>query len=359
MIWGLVVAVGLLQTPIVLSIEYADGRTVRHVITANPTNGWTPLFPKTADWRSPEGLPVYAINYRHAIEGDGVRVRISLFLGSARQREIHVANVFVPADNRIHVTALDAYGVEPVTLSLGPFEPRMLAPPRVENKTASLHIESVEMSDKARPGYHVSVRNHASKAVLTFFVDSFRDGKPALSSVRGEQDSRPIVAVDETHSFFLATEHPLDLLRITGLMFEDGSIEGDPGGVATTRVRYLGRRLLLAEAISILREAAPGAGDTDPRATIAALNARIEALPVTPGRGARELADRLLPPDDTTPSPHVYAALADAMAATRRGMLGDVKEAPRERAAFAQWLRDITAQYQTWHQRFTALTTHP
>ena len=357
MIWGLLVAVGLLQTPIVLSIEYADGRTVRRVITENPTHGWTPLFPKTADWRSPEGLPVYAINYEHAIEGERVRVNISLFLGTARQREIHVANVLVPPDDRVRVTALEAYGVEPVTLSLSPFEPRMLAPPRVENKTASLHIESVEMSDKARPGYHISVRNQALKPVLTFFVDSLRDGKPALSSVRGEQDSRPVVGVGETYSFFLATEHPLDLLRITGLMFEDGNVEGDASGVATTRVRYLGRRLLLAEAISILREATPRAADGDPAVTIAALNARIDALPVTPDQRARDLAVRLLPPDDATPSAHVHAALADAMAATRRGMLGDVNDAPREREAFARWLHDLTAQYQAWHQRFTELTT--
>lgn len=356
MITAALILVVLQQAPVALSISYSDGRIARHIITARPTNAWTPYFPKAAEWRSPEGLPVVAINYWHSLEDDGVRVKISLFLGPSHQREIEIGSVVVTRDHPVRVAAVERYGLEPVVLSLSEFEPRALAPPQVENKTASLHIESVEMSGGTRPGYEVRIRNQALKPVLTFYLDSFRDGKSALSSRRGERDGRPIVAAGEAHTFFLPTEHPLDLVRITGLMFEDGTIEGDASGVATTRVTYLGRRLVLGEVVSIFRDA-EREDVASPKAVLATLMAQVNALPVTPDSRARQMAAGLLPPQgSSTSSPPLDSTLASAMADTRRGVLSDLKDAPVGREAFSTWLRKLTAQYETWYHRFIQLT---
>jgi hypothetical protein len=343
----------LFQAPLVLSITYGDGRSVRRIITDTPTNGWTPMFPKLAQWRSPEGLAVTGINYQHVLEGGGVGVTISLFLGSPPQKEVDVARVLVTPGNPVPVTALEQFGVEQVTLSLSAFDPRLLPPPRVENKTAALHIESVEMSDGDRPGYRIAVRNHSKQPVLSFFFDSFRDGRPALSGRRGQRDGTPVVLPDDTYTFFLGTEHPLDLLRVTGLMFEDGTVEGDAGGVGVTRVVFAGRRLQLGKVVAIFQEALR-APSIDPMAIIASLSARIEALPTLPEPEARQLAAGLLPPAASTEM--IDAALAAAMLEVRKGVLGDLQEAPRDREAFAGWLREITAQYTRWYLRFIELT---
>ena len=356
MIYPLLLAIGLLQTPVVLSITYGDGRTARHIVGAKPTRSWTPYFPKTAEWRSPEGLAVTAINYVQSPERGGVRVTISLFLGSPHQKEISVAHVLVTPENPVRVSALEPFGVEPVLLALADFDRRALPPPRVENKTAALQIESVEMADESRPGYHIRVRNVSNTPVLSFFIDSFRDGKPALSSRRVERDGSPIVAARATHTFFLGTEHPLDVFRITGLMFEDGSVEGDAADVATTRVVHLGRRLQLARAIAILQEAA-GNGTDDVAAAVAAIRRRFEALPALGDAGSRSFGASLLPADGhSTPAGSLETALAAGLVDVRKGVLSDLQDAPQERGAFTQWLRDITAQYQTWHQRFADLT---
>lgn len=349
-------AVLLFQAPLALSITYADGRTVRRIITATPTNAWTPMFPKNAQWRSPEGLPVTAINYQHVLEDDGARVTIAVVLGSPPQKEIHVARVLVTPENPVRVTALEQFGVEPLTLSLGAFDPRVLPPPRVENKTAALHVESVEMSGGDRPGYRIAVRNESQQPVLSFFIDSFRDGRPALSGRRGERDGTPVVLPGDTYTFFLGTEEPLDLLRVTGLMFEDGTVEGDAGGVAVTRVVFAGRRLQLGKVLAIFQEA-QRAPVLEPMPILAALSARIEALAVVPDADARKMAAGLLPPDGpVTPAPAIEGALAAAMLEVRKGVLGDLQEAPRDREAFAAWLREITAQYVKWHLRFVELT---
>jgi hypothetical protein len=44
------------------------------------------------------------------------------------------------------------------------------------------------------------------------------------------------------------------------------------------------------------------------------------------------------------------------MLEVRKGVLGDLQEAPRDREAFAGWLREITAQYTRWYLRFIELT---
>jgi hypothetical protein len=349
-------AVLVLQAPLVLSITYGDGRTARRIISATPSGAWSPIFPKLAEWRSPEGLAVTAINYQHVLEDGGVRVSIAVVLGSPPQKEIPVARVLVTPESPVRVTALEQFGVEPVTLSLGAFDRRALPPPRVENNTAALHIESVEMSAGDRPGYRIAVRNDSKQPVLSFFVDSFRDGRPALSGRRGERDGAPVVLPGETYTFVLGTEDPLDLLRVTGLMFEDGTVEGEASGVAMTRVVFAGRRLQLGKVVAIFQEVlrAPA---IDPMPMLASLLARIDALPVLPDGETRQAATGLLPPNGLASSAEtIEGALAAAMLEVRKGVLGDLQEAPRDREAFVRWLRAITAQYARWHQRFVELT---
>jgi hypothetical protein len=283
-------------------------------------------------------------------------VAIAVVLGSPPQKEIDVARLLVTPGNPVRVAALEQFGVEPVALSLSAFDPRVLPPPRVENKTAALHIESVEMSDGDRPGYRIGVRNDSTQPVLSFFVDSFRDGRPALSGRRGERDGTPVVLPGETYTFFLGTEHPLDLLRVTGLMFEDGTVEGDAVGVALTRVVFAGRRLQLGKVVAIFQEALR-APSIEPMSILAALSARIEALPVLPDARARQSAAGLLPPSGPAASTEMLdGTLAAAMLEVRKGVLGDLQEAPRDREVFTGWLREITAQYTRWYLRFIELT---
>ena len=88
-------------TPAVLIASYSDGRSTHRVVSARPSGAWTPLFPKTLDWRSAEGLAVSAINYRWSLTVDGVRVDVSVFLGEPHQKELSVATATVTPDQPV------------------------------------------------------------------------------------------------------------------------------------------------------------------------------------------------------------------------------------------------------------------
>src|SRR5688572_19358584 len=72
--------------PVVLTTTYSDGRSTPKVVSARPGGAWTPLFPKTHTWRSPEGLAVSAINYRTVLTAAGIQVDVSVFLGEPHQK---------------------------------------------------------------------------------------------------------------------------------------------------------------------------------------------------------------------------------------------------------------------------------
>jgi hypothetical protein len=340
---------------VVLSVSYADGRVASHIVSTRGGGSWTPYFPKVAEWRSDDGLAVSAVNLRYALEEKGVRVRISLFLGTPQQKEIDVATVLVARHELVVVEALSSYGVNPVKLSVTDVEAPTLYPPQVENKTAALHVESVEIVDAPRPGYRVTVRNYSSKPVLSFAVETANGAQRALSGRQGARDGTSVAAGD-THTFTINSDRPYDSIRITGLMFEDGSIEGDASGVATTRLVHFGRRIQLSRVLELLK----GSGQrfAGPADAIASLSSQVERLSVLPDAASLRAARHLFPSDRNVSSAEMTrGAISTGMLDVRQGVVGDLKSAPRDRDAFAAWLTEITAQYQKWYLRFVTLTT--
>ena len=149
-----------------------------------------------------------------------------------------------------------------------------------------------------------------------------------------------------------------DLVVITGLLFEDGEIEGDPDDVWLAPLTYLGRRAQLAEVVELLQRT-PTAG-TPPAELIQSLSAAVERLPVRVDAPLRQASANLL--SHARPfmsSQAIDGALAAALAEVRNGVLSDLRSAPHEPEAFARWLTEIREQYRAWHLRFVALTSRP
>ena len=341
--------------PLVLTITYADGRAVPHLITTRWSGAWTPMFPKNRDWRSPEGLSVTAVNYKHRIEGPGVRVNVSVFLGQPRQKELSVASVVVAPDERVRIDALSEFGVAPVVLSIGEFVPTTLYHPQFENKTAALQVESVDILTDDAPGYRITVRNLSSKPVMTFHVESYEGRQRRGMGRQGHRDGTPAARPGETFSFRIDADRTRDLIRITGLMFEDGTIEGDAGGVAIARVVYAGRRQQLQRVLELFGPASR-TPIADPAATIVSLASRIEAFGVLSDEKSREWGAHLLPPDGPfTSVAEIDGAFSAGLEEVRSGVLSDLRSAPRD-ASFERWLKEITALYSRWYLRFIELT---
>jgi hypothetical protein len=342
--------------PLVLHIGYADGRTVSKLVTARTNSSWTPLFPRSGSWRSPDGLSVTAVGYKYRLERAGVRVEVSVLLGQPFQRELAVASMVVAGSEPARIDRLQELGVAPVTLSVGAFQPSRLYEPQVENQTAALQVEDIEILSSPSPGYRVTVRNHSTRPVLAFHLATYEDQNARTSGRQGHRDGTPAVPVGGTHTFVINADRTRDLIRITGLMFEDGTTEGDAEGVALTRVFYAGRRLQLQRVLALFGSASRSPV-VDPASTIASLAAQVDALSVLADPATRQWATRLLPRDGPVASVDaIDGALSAAMREVRDGVIRDLQSAPRDRAQFARWMHAITTLYENWHGRFAELT---
>ncbi len=341
------------SAPVELSTTYADGRVSRHVVTTRSSSAWTPYFPRASEWRSADGLPVTAINYRFQLDGEAVRVNVSVFLGQPHQKEIEVANVLVGQAEALTIEELSRYGVKPVVLAAGAYVPTAQYQPQIDNRTTALQIERVDVVTDGAPGYRVSVRNLSSKPVLSFYVQTHSSGKRDLQTRRGERDGTPIVGPGSVHTFVIPSSRSMEVLGITGLMFEDGGVEGDASAVATTRLVYLGRWAQLGKVLALLNAAA--AETASSRNTIAALRASVEALPVVAGAELREKGRTLLPHGVSLNAEEITGSISAAMADTRRGVASDLQSAPTDPQSFTPWLQELSRKYAGWHARFAQL----
>jgi hypothetical protein len=104
---------------IALVETWPDGRTVVDLTTSRRASAWTPMFPKVNGYKLPEGTkPVYAVQLARVLEGQDIKVDVSVLLGSAEPPGVPVASVIVSPGSHITVDGLTRFGVQPVTLSL-------------------------------------------------------------------------------------------------------------------------------------------------------------------------------------------------------------------------------------------------
>jgi hypothetical protein len=354
-------------TPVVLVTSYTDGRSVHHVVSERSSGAWTPVFPKIAAWRSPDGLAVSAINFRSVLTANGVRVDVSVFLGEPGQKELPVASVTVAADHAVVIKDLGKFGVAPVTLSTRVLEPTTLYPPRFENKTAALEITNVEVTADGVPGYVITVLNVSLKPVMTFHLESYQGGNRELSGRQGQRDGTAVVPPGETYTFrFRASSQAPrsqpwapashDLIVITGLLFEDGAIEGDPAGVWLAPLTYMGRRAQLGRILELFAAAENSRAERPAR--VQTLVRNVEALPVLADAALRQSSATLVPSSGSFIDPRaIDGALSAALLEVRTGVLSDLRSAPADPGALARWFAEITAQYARSYRRFTELTT--
>ena len=348
---------------VVLVTTYVDGRTVHDVVTRTPRTTWTPVFPKVPGPDSVAGEPpVAAIKYRRGLGDDGnVTVGVSVLRGQAHEQEQPVATVVVERGAPVIVDALRSVGVAPVTLRLTSLSPTTLYPPTVVNRTATLDVVSIEVLQQPNPRYEVTVRNLSSQPALNFHVVAYRGGRRALSGNQGHRDASPVVAPNGTYSFVLDPAPAMrgnsgewapashDTIEIAAVLWEDGTIEGDPEPMAAVLGLYMGRAAQLARAIAVLKAVR---GFDNPQRTRLALQGQIERLSIEPDSAALATARERLRHLENIDQRPVIGAVRSGMVSTRSGVLDDLRETPEDHIAFRRRLADLVALYEKWQIRF-------
>jgi hypothetical protein len=250
-----------------LSIQYADGQ-----ISTSPVRRsggmWTATFPKIAGAAtSRDGVPLTTLDVKHVVDGPDVVVTIWLYYGGPGQNGVKAATVRLPQAEPVRVNELRAYGVEPITLSLVAIEPSTAYAPAVVSVSPLLTARAEAVGANVA-AYRVLVTNRSTQPLMWLQFKAYRANRLAiLGRPRGKRNL-PLVQPNSEYGFEVTTStagldaadgsetwQPIDRIELTSMMWQDGTVEGDPADAADQHRLDLRRVDQLEALLAVLRGA--------------------------------------------------------------------------------------------------------
>ena len=286
-------------TGLALEVTYLKGREpaydVVHPNGPAPRGAWYGLFGRLPDWRPAEGsLPTRAVNVVSRLEGDHVRVVVSVHQGERfHEKEAFVSTHLMRVNEGVEVGELTRFGVEPFALKVVRVGALPTNPPALVSRAPSIVLAGVATAgDTTLPTYRVSVQNLSAKDVVALGVEVHVGGERQLSAIRQGREGERLMAGGGTYELELpganearptaegyAPAAPPDQeVLVTAAVFADGSFEGNARTAARFRAFVYGRRAQLARIVPLLREALAGANDADGAAAAKSFHERVSAL---------------------------------------------------------------------------------
>jgi len=363
------------QELLALEVRFEKGLPSFVPIAATGTTARGALFSRfgrVVSWKSPDGSPpVSAVRVVPVPEGSGVRVSLSVLLGPNHDKERSVADYIVQKNQTITTRELAGFGVEPFELKLvAVTDPASLTPPSITNNTISIESVGVKPDQSLLATFIVTVRNNAPRRVLLLDASVISASSSEPIPVRPQGiEGRSLIEPGATYEFraagggrdkdaltdFDSVPPAPTAININGVVFDDGSYEGDPKAAADYLSIQAGCWWQLKKVTALLAAAnAPGADLT-------ALKVRVLGLGDVPTR--KEIGE--IPAKYVFPDPEVqFDAVGDFKFGARRVremLLADIaafeKGHPAQDKTGAKsddvqaWLTKVTARYSGWFSR--------
>lgn len=242
-------------------------------------------FQRAANWRQSEGSrPVSAVNIVSRLEGDSVKINVSVIRG----KEEFVAEYTMRENEKIVVRDLTKFGIEPfeiraVGLTLGASDL-----PLIVNRSNSLTVERLEPVDSEIPSLKLILANNSQKAVSAISYKVTVNGQLRLSGKPEGMDGRTLIKPGEPFEAIIPNAHlgvkdsegqnvslePNKTLTISAVVFEDGSFEGDNAEAARFLVIKFARKIQTKKIIALLEQT------TETDSSLEALAGKAENLSV-------------------------------------------------------------------------------
>jgi hypothetical protein len=192
----------------------------------------------------------------------------------------------------------------------------------------------VETAADASSTIRIVFANRSQHAVLALDLAAFRGTENVISDRRSSLRNEPLVAAWSEYAFEVAAT--FDQLVINSVLWDDGSVEGDPGLLADERVLDIGKAAQIRRVMKVLREYQ----DLGEQQSIADLRARLASLSVAP-----EVPS--LRRTQVGMQQVRVAALEDLMAFERA-------HASPDPAVWRMWLDQTITSYEDWLARIAA-----
>ncbi|HJQ24825.1 MAG TPA: hypothetical protein VKA60_12985 [Blastocatellia bacterium] len=364
------------STRLALEITYFTGRppAFQAVGDANspPRGGWFGLFRRIPSWQPPPGsLPVRAVNILSRVEGDAVRVTVSVFLGERlHEKEQSATTLLVRENEKVTIGELIQFGVEPFEIRVVKVAPRPAPLPRVTTRAASISAIGIEARNTTLPAYKVSLQNLSGQGVAAVGVEVMVNGQRRLSTIQQGKEGEPLIPAGAVYELNMpgATDAQLAAggyrpealpdqeIVITAAVFADHSYEGNAATAAQYRAYAVGRKAQISRILPLLQTALDS-----PESTLSdevnTLKAQVASLSTEADVTVVDQWSKEFPTLNPAAKTGLKTAIEVSLNSVKNDLLKDLQEfkhsAPpsADSKAFRKWLRVSKERYEAWRSR--------
>ena len=335
-----------------------------------PCRFWTPIFHHFDTAQPPKNrLPVQAVQVVARLEGDRVRVNVSLLEGERfPDHEEPVASYLVGVEKQVLVRELEDFGIEPYRIGVVKRDAPAAASPSVVNNTQSIEVASVEVDFTKAQAIKYTLRNNSNKDVLAVSLYSTREGRRWMTGLRFDMQGRALIKPGGVYAGSMPVGSSAvpgadgyvpsvpDTFVIAAVAFADGSYEGDAEAAVAVRSIRAGDKIQLTRVVALLREAL-AAPDLNTPAALARLKERAAALgSVADAAALAEVSNQH--PEFANDGQRIARGGAEiAMAKVKKDLVDALAEFEKGGAAspdvgdFGAWLKGRLEMYETWLAR--------
>jgi len=353
-----------------LAVTYADGRTTNNPLSHRGRVGWTVTFPRIAGAETMrEGLPLNALQFEEALDGQNLVVTIALLYGSPQQRRVQVARVRLTDERPVRVSELEAFGVQPIDLAIVRLPPPQLTLPSVTSPSSQLDVQVDTDSASVPPAYRFRIANRSTQGVMALAFKCYSAERPSISGRPHGPTHTALIAPGETYEMRFPAPlkpgqrggpqgwSPIDRFAITSVLWSDGLVEGEQELAAGERALDAGTANQLQRALAVLRTAAAAPAAHPPetlRTEIAGLTIDVTAAEVDAALAA--IGD-----SSVLPGPRVNSTMRSGMQNVKNAILNDLDEfttahRAADAAVYGKWLAAMVAKFDGWRQRLAKPT---
>lgn len=364
-------------TRLTLEVTFYPGRKPAYETVpgpdAKPSGAWFALFARTKSWQAPAGAPpVEAVRVVSRVEGDGVRVTVSILSGEkALENEHQVGTYLIRETEKISIDDLRLFGIEPFEIRLLRVNPNIApVPPVILKDVQSVVVLNAMAKETTLPSFRIILRNQSNKNIVGLGVDVVGEGRVQLTSRPRGIDGQPLIPTGKEYWLTVAVPNraqstpggyvptsPSDLqIEIKAAVFDDGTYEGDAGTAVAVRGYLAGEKMELPRLIPLL-ESALKSSSVNLTEALSSLESQVSSV----GSDADPDVVQSLTAEFPQASPSVVGTIKATMEFTattiKSNLLKEIRmlqnEGPQRLNAdlYRTWLTKTRERYEKWLSR--------
>ena len=361
-------------TRLALEVTFYPGRQPAYETVpgpnSKPSGAWFAMFARMASWQAPPGAPpTEAVRVISRVEGEAVRVTVSILSGSkALENEQRVGTYLIRETEKIKIDDLRNFGIEPFEIKLIRVNPNVPpVPPIVLKGVESVAVINSMPKETTLPAYRIILHNQSNKNIVALGWDVVSAGgrKVELTAKPRGIDGQPLIPAGKeywltvgapnraqpTPGGYVPTSPADQEIHIKAAVFDDGTFEGDAETAAVVLGYQAGEKMELPRLIPLL-ENALNSGDADLTNGLRNLESRVssvgsDAEPET----VQNLAARF------PQSKEIKIAIEFSATTIKTNLLKDIHQMQNEESnrvtvdLYRTWLTKMKERYEKWLSR--------